>query len=89
MRISRKKFWALLAGLPLVGSLKAKPPLPTGAEILKSFDARDWARNFELCRQANPRIIEEDCMVGWFANALMRGYDEARWQQERQTKERS
>lgn len=44
---------------------------------LPSFDARDWAKAF---MKANPRAIvgdvtEED-MIGWFANALMRGYDE-------------
>lgn len=38
-----------------------------------SFDARDWAEAF--CRQYP--AIGEDVMIGWFANALMRGFDEA------------
>lgn len=49
---------------------------------LPSFDATDWAAEF--CRIANnlgyknPKgeLIDEDWMHGWFANALMRGYDE-------------
>jgi len=40
---------------------------------LPSFDARDWAVAF--CK-LNP-AIDENLMITWFANALMRGYDEA------------
>ena len=39
---------------------------------LPSFDAKDWAKAF--C-QRNPSI-DEELMVTWFANALMRGFDE-------------
>lgn len=39
---------------------------------LPSFDARDWAAAF--CR-LNPSI-DEGLMIAWFANALMRGFDE-------------
>ena len=39
---------------------------------LPSFDAQDWAKEF--CR-INP-TMDEGTMVGWFANALMRGFDE-------------
>lgn len=45
---------------------------------LPSFDARDWAAAF--CKTAGKLGhlgIDEAWMVGWFANALMRGYDEA------------
>lgn len=44
---------------------------------LPSFDARDWAAEF--CRIAAEKGhpgIDEQWMVGWFANALMRGFDE-------------
>ena len=45
---------------------------------LPSFDARDWAEAF--CKiaagQGHPGI-DEGWMISWFANALMRGYDEA------------
>ena len=44
---------------------------------LPSFDAKDWAEAF--CRTAKERghDIDEEWMITWFANALMRGYDEA------------
>lgn len=38
---------------------------------LPSFDARDWAKAF--CKMHGG---DEDLMLTWFANALMRGYDE-------------
>lgn len=49
---------------------------------LPSFDARDWAAAF--CKIANEQghknglgePIDEAWMISWFANALMRGYDE-------------
>lgn len=49
-----------------------------------SFDARDWAEAF--CKAANDlgyqdrdgAPIDEGWMISWFANALMRGYDEAK-----------
>lgn len=39
---------------------------------LPSFDARDWAEAF--CRLNSQ--MDEGTMVAWFANALMRGFDE-------------
>ena len=39
---------------------------------LPSFDAHDWARVF--CK-IHPQM-DEDLMITWFANALMRGFDE-------------
>ncbi len=39
---------------------------------LPSFDAKDWAQAF--CK-LNPGV-DEATMIAWFANALMRGYDE-------------
>lgn len=49
---------------------------------LPSFDATDWARAY--CniatnlgyRNKDGNPIDEAWMVGWFANALMRGYDQ-------------
>ena len=49
---------------------------------LPSFDAQDWAKAF--CKTANEcgfldasgKEIDEGWMTGWFANALMRGFDE-------------
>lgn len=39
---------------------------------LPSFDALDWAKAF--C-QRHPTVQVDDAL-GWFANALMRGFDE-------------
>lgn len=49
---------------------------------LPSFDAKDWAEAF--CKIANAREfknidgqpVDEGWMQTWFANALMRGYDQ-------------
>ena len=40
---------------------------------LPSFDARDWAEAF--CKRYP--MIDDGVALGWFANALMRGYDQA------------
>ena len=50
---------------------------------LPSFDARDWAAAF--CK-INPNGPGEDVMIGWFANALMRGFDEHAARQQREAK---
>lgn len=79
---TRRRFTRLLPFLgalpiPLLG--KPRPPLPEGHEILKSFDARDWAKAFVAHVHQYPGIpTDEATMTGWFANALMRGFDEAR-----------
>lgn len=50
------------------------------AAFNESFDARDWAKAFVDHVIANPSIAtDQECMIGWFANALMRGYDERHW----------
>lgn len=44
---------------------------------LPSFDARDWAAAFCEKARTNPNFAtDEGNMIGWFANALMRGFDE-------------
>lgn len=43
---------------------------------LPSFDARDWAAAFMEKFSHRKNEIDESVMLGWFANALMRGYDE-------------
>lgn len=43
----------------------------------QSFDARDWAQAFIERVKADPEFAtDEGNMIGWFANAIMRGYDE-------------
>lgn len=51
-----------------------------GNETLKSFDAQVWADDFMKTLAANPQLtVDRELMVTWFANALMRGYDEHYW----------
>ncbi len=48
----------------------------TEANLISSFDARDWAKEFVAIAKENPSIaLDEGAMIGWFANALMCGYD--------------
>jgi len=52
--------------------LKDRPDWP-----LPSFDARDWAEAFVERANLDPAFAtDKGIMIGWFANALMRGYDE-------------
>lgn len=59
--------------------MKERPDWP-----LPSFDARDWAEAFckiaaqHGYRDRDGKPIDEAWMATWFANTLMRGYDEAR-----------
>ncbi|URQ04629.1 hypothetical protein SEA_EMMA1919_11 [Streptomyces phage Emma1919] len=42
-------------------------------------DAQVWAEEFISRIKDNPEIAtDEGTMLGWFANAIMAGYDEAR-----------
>ena len=43
---------------------------------LPSFDAKDWAKEFCRIARIKGLDIDEGWMIGWFANALMRGFDE-------------
>jgi hypothetical protein len=49
---------------------------------LPSFDAQDWSASFNnrfvICDLSGVPVDDPGgLMVGWFANALMRGFDEA------------
>lgn len=51
------------------------------SSVPSSFDARDWAQEF--CRVAKENFglnVDEGLMIAWFANAIMRGYDERQCQ---------
>jgi hypothetical protein len=46
---------------------------------LPSFDAEDWAEAFNLTAQKlGYPSMDKGWLIAWFANAIMRGYDEAR-----------
>ena len=53
-------------------------------DFTQSFDARGWAKAFIEHVKVNPNIpTDEGTMISWFANAIMRGYDEYRWRLDR------
>ncbi len=63
--------------IPVKGILGMSPPELDQA-FTQSFDAKDWAKAFIARVHRNPEIpTDEGCMLGWFANAIMRGFDEA------------
>src|SRR5574341_733156 len=43
---------------------------------LHSFDAKVWADDFCAIAKTLGHDLDKDWMLGWFANALMRGWDE-------------
>lgn len=52
---------------------------PAG-DFYGSFDARVWAKAWLEIIAEHPEVpTDEGTMIGWFANALMRGYDEYHW----------
>jgi hypothetical protein len=47
-------------------------------DCIGKFDAREWARDFLAAVHRDPEIAtDEGTMIGWFANAIMAGYDHA------------
>lgn len=77
--LSFKQQHMLDGAISALAPATAATALPTSAEILNSFDARDWARSFVKYVKSEPGLpTDEGAMIGWFANALMRGYDEAK-----------
>jgi hypothetical protein len=52
------------------------PPRERSDWPLPSFDARDWAEAFCKIAKTKGHDIDEGWMTSWFANALMRGFDE-------------
>lgn len=63
------------------------PPEQRADWPLPSFDARDWAKAFCKIAKEKGLEIDEAWMVSWFANALMRGHDEAVGRAGRETRE--
>jgi hypothetical protein len=92
MTISRRSLFAALLVLPFArfrkrrafpqaGGLLLRLAPPPAADLLQSCDALDWARAYVAYVKRDPAIAtDEQTMVGWFANAIMRGYDERSWE---------
>ena len=54
----------------------AKPaPAPESAPLM-GIDAQKWAEEFMRIWSGRWSEVDEALMIGWFANAIMRGYDE-------------
>ncbi len=57
----------------------AKIDKPAGRFDVTSIDARVWAKEFmRIKKEHHDKWIDESLMIGWFANSIMAGYDEAR-----------
>ena len=56
----------------------------------QSMDEKDWAKEFmriyKYNQVKNVEFIDEDFMLGWFANAIMAGFDEANRRKPKQEK---
>ena len=65
-------------GMLAYAMARANPSKDDPTWPLPSFDARDWAAAFCKVAAKNGHVgIDEGWMISWFANALMRGFDEA------------
>ncbi len=59
---------------------EAKDSMIPATELVQSFDARVWAREFKKANLAyHIGLDEEGALTTWFANALMAGWDEHRF----------
>ena len=48
-------------------------------KLIGEFDAKVWAEDFVKMVKENPDIAtDEETMIGWFANAIMVGYDKGK-----------
>jgi len=50
----------------------------TVGKLIGNMDARVWAKEFKKTLRHHPGIAKDEAtMMGWFANAIMSGYDNA------------
>ncbi len=51
---------------------------PINPACMQSFDGRDWASDFRATAKSLGYCdMDEGWLIGWFANAIMRGFDES------------
>jgi hypothetical protein len=75
LAVMRQIVSALRAASP--GEPPAKGDNMTDTRFSESFDAMVWAKAFVQHVRVKPSIAtDESTMLAWFANAIMRGYDE-------------
>ena len=68
--------YALADNLTAIRCQDHKRELKMTDNPINSFDAYDWAEAFVAVCSKKGISIDRDWMVTWFANALMRGFDE-------------
>ena len=52
--------------------------------LTQEFDAQVWVKEWMKTIKKNPEMpYDEGFMLGWFAGAIMAGYDHARWEREK------
>lgn len=51
-------------------------------KLHNTMDARVWAKEFMRLHKKYGWEVDEEMMLGWFANAIMCGYDHYRWRAE-------
>ena len=79
--LNYKQDWALMADVNEVNT--ASPPIWPN-----TMDAQVWAEEFIKKVEEHPDIpLDRGTMIGWFANAVMAGYDKAIQQGEALTTE--
>ena len=51
--------------------------------LIGNIDAQAWAKEFNISlAKQGIQPLDTGYLIGWFANALMAGYDYHRWKQE-------
>jgi len=54
-------------------------PIVDEKKLIGNADAKIWAEEFvKLCKVQPSVATDEGTMIGWFANAIMAGYDKGR-----------
>ena len=67
-----------MAARPIARALLRQTMTPTPITFQDSIDARVWVEKWLVALASNPDLPRDpDTMTGWFANAIMAGYEHA------------
>ena len=57
--------------------------------LTETFDAKIWVQEWMRIIKDHPNIpYDEGAMIGWFANAIMAGYDTAKREDEKELRDK-
>jgi hypothetical protein len=59
----------------VLGDSTPRPPRADSLHLIGNFDAQAWAKEFMRLWGERLSEVDEGLMIGWFANAIMAGYD--------------